>query len=134
MHFPYKSSSFIYWSMEQDLEQHLKDSCYNKLLLWHNIISTNCSRSFSAIIMEPSRRMCTITRNRIINIKKKLFYCFSDNLEVTQLNKWISKCLLPVLPSCSIDDYVHGPIQTTIQREKDKAHCSKIKNHPDSKQ
>lgn len=79
----------------------MKDSCYNKLLLSHNIISTNCSRSFSAIIMEPSRCMCTITGNGIINTKKKSFYCFSANLEVIQLSKWISKCLLSALPHCS---------------------------------
>lgn len=132
---PYKSSSFIYWSIKQDLEQLLKDSCYNKLLLSHNIISTNCLRSFSAIIMEPSRCMCTITGNGIINTEKKSFYCFSDNLEVIQLNKWISKCLISALPLSSIEDYFHGHIKDRSQRKKHQAHCCfKIKKTPDIKQ
>lgn len=131
---PYKSSSFIYWSIKQDLEQLLKDSCYNKLLFSHNKSSTNCSRSFSTIIIEPSRCMCTITGNRIINTKKS-FYCSSDNLDVIQLNKWIYKCLRSALPQCSTDDYFHGHIQARSQRKKHWVDCCfKIKKPPDFKQ
>lgn len=116
---PYKSSSFIYRSIEQDLEQLLKDSSYNKLLRSHNIISTNCSRSFSVLILEPSRCMCTITGNGIINTKNKSFYCFSGNLEVIQLNKWFSKCLLSSsLPHHNIDYHLRGHMQARRQREK----------------
>ena len=124
---PYKSNLFIHWSIKQDLEQLLKDSCYIKFLLSHNIISTNSSRSFSAIIMEPSWCMCTITGSGIINAKKSL-YCFSDNLEVIQWNTWISKYIVSALPRCNIDDYFHGHIQARSLRKKHQPHCSfKIK-------